>query len=569
MGEGRFGPVYRASDPDSHPDVIIRVFEVVRKRESGAPLLRALEALCETSLDHPSIARPIAAGELNGVPYLVHIRLPGVPADQRLRESGPQSLASLVLPVTRFAAAIDFAAAAGVSHGALTLADLILNDERSGVSGFGLVEALVQAGVLTQPPDPQDDVRRLGALTLELVLGTPCDPARVRSELSTLARARGRALADIFEPLLNSGAEAEGMTALAFAAAVQDAAGDAATLPVAPAALQAPAPSVPVVHIEPERLTPHPVQVDAEIRPAPAPDLDVEFRDRPAEPWVPRLALDNYSVEQKTSHTARWATAAAAVGAAAALAVVVIGFTGGFTTGGDDTASSPPAATDSTTARAVPDDGGAPTDSRDFTESVVSEPVPQPVVEPAPEPAQSQLEASSEPGAGARSVPARPTSGGLLVHSDPSGARVTVDGELRGVTPAVIRGLDFGNHSVEVIGSGRAPWRTQVALTPERPSRALEATLADAGSFARGSSSAPQAVPTAGISSGALRISSSPSQAQVFVDGALVGRTPMLMSGVNPGVREVRIESPGYQAWTGSVTVTAGERSSVAASLRQ
>jgi hypothetical protein len=155
------------------------------------------------------------------------------------------------------------------------------------------------------------------------------------------------------------------------------------------------------------------------------------------------------------------------------------------------------------------------------------------------------------------------------VHSDPSGARVTVDGELRGVTPAVIRGLEFGNHSVEVIGSGRAPWRTQVALTPERPSLALEATLADAGSFARGSSSAPQAVPTAGISSGALRISSFPSEAQVFVDGALVGRTPMLMSGVNPGVREIRIESPGYQTWTSSVTVTAGERSSVAASLRQ
>jgi hypothetical protein len=55
----------------------------------------------------------------------------------------------------------------------------------------------------------------------------------------------------------------------------------------------------------------------------------------------------------------------------------------------------------------------------------------------------------------------------------------------------------------------------------------------------------------------------------VFVDGALVGRTPLVIASVAPGAHDIRIELAGHRQWATSVRVEPGARARVAASLEQ
>jgi len=66
-----------------------------------------------------------------------------------------------------------------------------------------------------------------------------------------------------------------------------------------------------------------------------------------------------------------------------------------------------------------------------------------------------------------------------------------------------------------------------------------------------------------------LQIDSRPTGAQVFVDGAPVGVTPVLLPTIATGAHTVRIELAGYRSWSTSVSVTSGQRTRVAASLEQ
>ncbi len=248
LGAGRFGPVFRAVDPVTDVPVVVRTFSGPFTAEQRDGLVAALEVLCETSLDHPSIARPMAFGLDGDRPYLVHARLPGLPGNEFLKKRGPQRLVDLVLAVTHAAAAIDFAAAAGVHHGVLALSDLILNlpdpntpsavssadaealsgtadatGRCSGVSGFGLLQALTAAGISYAPRAPQDDVRALAAATLELLLGAPCEVPAIRAAVLTREGADAVAVADLFEAVLGADREADSGSALEFASALQGA----------------------------------------------------------------------------------------------------------------------------------------------------------------------------------------------------------------------------------------------------------------------------------------------------------------------------------------------------------
>lgn len=48
-----------------------------------------------------------------------------------------------------------------------------------------------------------------------------------------------------------------------------------------------------------------------------------------------------------------------------------------------------------------------------------------------------------------------PTTGGLDIRSDPPGARITINGQNRGTTPATIRDLPPGEHNVVLEANGR------------------------------------------------------------------------------------------------------------------
>ena len=161
-------------------------------------------------------------------------------------------------------------------------------------------------------------------------------------------------------------------------------------------------------------------------------------------------------------------------------------------------------------------------------------------------------------GRGAAGLEAANQSGRLLIRSTPSGALVLIDGEARGETPLAVRGLALGTHSITVTPGVGPRWERQVTLTAERPSASFEIGADEDWPAA-----------TAKVDPGVLEINSRPSGARVWMDGALVGTTPLMLSDVNGGSHSVRIEMPGYRPWTTAIAVAPGARARVAASLEQ
>jgi hypothetical protein len=73
----------------------------------------------------------------------------------------------------------------------------------------------------------------------------------------------------------------------------------------------------------------------------------------------------------------------------------------------------------------------------------------------------------------------------------------------------------------------------------------------------------------ASVGTGAIVVFSRPSGADVFLDGRLVGSTPLSLGEVAAGTHGVRIALPEHRAWATSVTVTPGSSHRVAASLER
>jgi PEGA domain len=85
----------------------------------------------------------------------------------------------------------------------------------------------------------------------------------------------------------------------------------------------------------------------------------------------------------------------------------------------------------------------------------------------------------------------------------------------------------------------------------------------------RGPERPAPAVSRPGAKTGALRIESRPSGAAVLIDGRVAGTTPLLISDLEPGTRQLRLELPGHRRWSTTTTVVAGQTIRVAASLEE
>ena len=68
---------------------------------------------------------------------------------------------------------------------------------------------------------------------------------------------------------------------------------------------------------------------------------------------------------------------------------------------------------------------------------------------------------------------------------------------------------------------------------------------------------------------GALSVESLPPGAQVFLDGKLVGVTPLALASVPAGDRAIHLDRAGYRRWSSSVRIVASENSRVTASLEK
>ena len=114
-----------------------------------------------------------------------------------------------------------------------------------------------------------------------------------------------------------------------------------------------------------------------------------------------------------------------------------------------------------------------------------------------------------------------------------------------------------------VAASGR---RNGVVDQHARPSRA-KSTPAATRRNAAATSPAARTNTSPGSYRGSLVLRSTPEGARVFVNGALVGSTPLILENLPVGSRAVRIEADGYQDWSTSTQVVANKETHLSAAL--
>jgi hypothetical protein len=64
-----------------------------------------------------------------------------------------------------------------------------------------------------------------------------------------------------------------------------------------------------------------------------------------------------------------------------------------------------------------------------------------------------------------------------------------------------------------------------------------------------------------------LTVESRPAGAKVFLDGRLVGTTPLMLPGVTVGEHALYLDRDGYRRWSSAVRVVTTEQNRVTASL--
>jgi serine/threonine protein kinase len=152
VGQGTLGTVYRAVDPEAGA-VAIKVLQRLSEPESRKRFEELAPRLLE--LRHPGLVAALDHGEHDEVPYLVVEHVDATTLAERFRRATVNPASALVV-LREMAAAIDHAHAAGIVHGNLKPAQVLLPaGDRPRVSDFGLAPLRRPrlAGIATGFPD--------------------------------------------------------------------------------------------------------------------------------------------------------------------------------------------------------------------------------------------------------------------------------------------------------------------------------------------------------------------------------------------------------------------------------
>lgn len=240
---------------------------------------------------------------------------------------------------------------------------------------------------------------------------------------------------------------------------------------------------------------------------------------------------------------------------------IAIGFAGGYGVGWRDQPGTPPEVA------AAPPPAAPAQAGREFTD--VAAPAAPPTLEVRSEKSEggSLKSDGGNQKSEIRDLKSQAGVGRLLVRSRPAGALVSVDGHVYGRTPLAVGDLARGAHRVTITHDGYTTEERRAVITTSRLSQSMMVALArprPATSRAARTKGAP-----ADRLAGVLAVASRPAGAKVYLDGTLVGTTPMSLASVPAGSHAIRLEHDGYRRWSSSVRVVAGEQHRVTASLER
>ena len=144
-----------------------------------------------------------------------------------------------------------------------------------------------------------------------------------------------------------------------------------------------------------------------------------------------------------------------------------------------------------------------------------------------------------------------PVTGSISVSSSPTGAAVYIDGKNTGYnTPVTLTGISAGSHTIRCSMSGYTD-KSQMLIV--KAGQTMSILLA---------------LPAQASATGSISVSSSPTGARIYLDGADTGfNAPKTFSGIKAGTHTVRCTLNGYNDQSQSVTVSAGKTMTVKLTL--
>jgi hypothetical protein len=154
-----------------------------------------------------------------------------------------------------------------------------------------------------------------------------------------------------------------------------------------------------------------------------------------------------------------------------------------------------------------------------------------------------------------------PAYGYLYVQSDPTEAKVYVDGTYRGITPMVISEATTGYHLVMVNKTGYQIWQEQVYVWGDKTSNVVAnlVLVTSPTTVPTGTTTAttiPTTSPTTNptpvnnyASSATFGIYSNPTGASIYIDSVYQGVTPLVVTGLTQGTHTVKLQKTGYKTW--------------------
>ena len=511
----------------SHVSGSIRVLNVDITPARVDDAVGALRELVGRLPEHPSVLPLTDVSVADGRLMLVTPPVTGDALDDALQLYGPAAVDDALPRLRQLAGALDRAAREGLCHGALNPHDIIVSADDTQVVGLGVAEALSRVGVAA-PRNPQyaapevrashvgtaaGDQFSLAVIAHEWMFAGAVAPADGFLAVPALPGLDVAAMQRAFDTATAADPSERFSSCLKFCAALERSAGKASAVAMPPA---------------------------AEIAGLPLRG-DVSF------------AGGAGSVFSAAAPSPRRQVGMLAL-AATLLTGVAIGAAGmrllGFRSAPQSLGDRSQPFTDAPVAQ-LPAPSSPPTEVVDM-----------PVAPPRDDLLPAKTAAALVMPDAAR---AAQTDAGLLIHSTPAGATVTIDGVERGTTPVAVRGLVLGTRRVGISRPGYQAAERQVTLTEERPSRTLDVDLVAVARV--DPRPAPAASATAVATTGSLVVDSRPAGALVSIDGRPAGNTPVTLTTVAPGRHTVRIEQPGYRTVTTTVDVKAGERARVAARL--